>query len=117
MTDINLRENGEIYTDGELVGHVEWNDCTLLDISVEENKQANGIATEAVRQLLQKLREDGCREVNTTTVVSGAMETVLRRNGFEKSVVEEPIGTPARKAEDVDDAPTRERIEWQKALQ
>jgi len=116
MADVSLQKNGEICTDGEIVGYVEWNNCTIRDISVEENKQGNGIATEAIRQLLQKLREDGCREVNTTTVVSGAMETVLRRNGFEKSVVEEPVGTSATKVEDVVDVPTQEKIKWEKTL-
>lgn len=114
--DMELRDNGDIVVDGDVVGYLGWNKNVLVDISVNEEHQEQGVATAAVNLLVERLERAGYDEITTTTVVSGAMETVLARNGFEQVVVEKEPPIPHDVREDVDDLPMVEEVEWRREL-
>lgn len=81
---VELHDNGDITHDGDLVGVLEWQGNTLVDITIDEQHRNQGFATEAVRQFIDRIEQTDHECVETTTVVSSAMESVLRANGFEK---------------------------------
>lgn len=48
-----LKRNGEIYTkNNEIIGHIQWDNNTLVNIWIDEEYRCNGHATEAVRQMI-----------------------------------------------------------------
>ena len=114
--DVRLRDNGDIVLNGDVVGYLGWNENVLVDIGVYEEKQGRGIATAAVRLLVQRLEGAGYDQITTTTVVSGAMETVLSRNGFEQVVVEKEPPVAKSIAENIEEPPKVEEIEWRRQL-
>jgi RimJ/RimL family protein N-acetyltransferase len=91
-TEITL-EDGYIKLNGTIVGHMNWSGNVLLDISVEETYQNNGIATEALSRKVDELLSDSqYTEVRTGAVVSSSMVTVLQKCGFKLITVPDERG-------------------------
>ena len=101
--NVTLKNNRILY-DGEEVGFVEYNTNTLVNIEIKEQHRRKGIATEALRIMLERMQQDGYNKAKTTTVVSVEMENLLRKKlDFSPVFVEEIID------EDTDGEPlTRE---------
>lgn len=110
-----LDEDGEIRVNGEEVGYLGWSENVLVDISVDSEYRENGIATAAVEEMVQRIKNDGYEMITTTTVVNPAMEAVLQKVGFDERVEEVPIYEP----EDIDadiseeDIPVEEKVVWE----
>lgn len=82
MVSVTLDDEGMIHVGHQEVGYLGWYENTIVDIMVEEESQGEGIATEAVGILVDRLGEQGYDTVETNVVLSPAMETVLHRNDF-----------------------------------
>lgn len=114
-SEIRLDETGHIVLDGEIVGYLGWYDNVMVDIHIKSEYRNQGFATEAVSQLVQRLSAEYDVVVVGTTVLKSAMERVLKKNGFTRSVDttslidEEQI--PA-----VENPPTREEVTWSKSI-
>jgi GNAT superfamily N-acetyltransferase len=74
----------DILVDGEMVGYIEGNTGTLLQIDVLEEHQGNGYGTAAVRQFIERARRASVERVETSAVVSPAMESIVVSLGFER---------------------------------
>lgn len=108
----NLTNDGRIMLDGNMIGHVDWNENVIVDIMINKEFRNQGIGTDIVSQLVDMMDNEGYNIVKTTAVVSGSAETVLRKNGFVKSTL--PI-------EDVSDeilkmSEYKEEVRWYKEL-
>jgi GNAT superfamily N-acetyltransferase len=114
-SNIKLEDDGSILLDGQEVGYLGWNENVLVDISVESQYQNQGIATKAVSQMIEKMERKGYMKVKTTTVVSPAMESVLRKVGFESKVEKSPIYDEDELDVDASDVeiPVEEEIVWE----
>jgi|AntDeeMinimDraft_6_1070357.scaffolds.fasta_scaffold03458_4 RimJ/RimL family protein N-acetyltransferase len=82
-----LKRNGEIYTkNNEIIGHIQWDNNTLVNIWIDEEYRCNGHATEAVRQMISYIEEENYNFISTTIVLNNTMETVLEKNGFKPNL-------------------------------
>jgi len=102
-------ENNRIFHEGKEVGILEYNTNTLVNIEVKKQHLRKGIATEALKIMLERMQHNGHEKVKTTTVVSVEMENLLREKlDFSPVIVEEVIG----KTEDGEPL-TREKKQWE----
>lgn len=83
----NLTDDGRIMLDGNMIGHIDWNENVIVDIMVDREFRNQGIGTDVVSQLVDMMDNEGYDVVKTTAVVSPSAETVLRKNGFVKSTL------------------------------
>jgi len=113
---VTVTEKGDILLDGDLIGHISWNENVLVDMAVDENYQSQGIGTIAIQQMVSYIigENPSVETITTTTVVSGAMGTALKRAGFEEHVVEKPIMSTESFSKDVEaeEIPTEEEINY-----
>lgn len=114
-SDILLRDDGSIQLDGEEVGYLGWNENVLVDISVEPKYRCQGIATEAVSQMVEKMKEEGYERITTTSVMSPEMESVLQKVGFESRVEKSPVYDPDELTDEISEAdiPMEEEVVWE----
>lgn len=114
-SNIELEDDGSILFDGQEVGYLGWNENVLVDISVDSRYQNQGIATKAVFQMIERIEKEGYTKIETTTVVSPAMESVLRKVGFESKVKKSPIYDEDNLDVDTSDVeiPVEEEIIWE----
>lgn len=83
MCESEVTDEGYIKLNNEIIGHIETNKNTLLDIEINKNHRRNGHAENAIREWMkEKEGEYDC--LQTTTVVSHEMGKLLRKLGFEK---------------------------------
>lgn len=113
-SDVELHDDGTIWVNNTEVGYLGWNENVLVDISVQKKYRNNGIATAAVRQMVKEMIEQGHCEIKTTTVVSNAMESVLQKVGFTRTVIEEPLYEPDELEVDVslEEIPVETNVVW-----
>lgn len=113
---VDLKENGDILLDGDVVGYLGWNENTLVDMEVQKVHRGRGIGTIAIKQMVEYITENNPEYdiIETTAVLSGAMGTALKRAGFEEEVVEKPLMSVDSLPDDVDseDIATEEEIEY-----
>ena len=106
--NVTLKDNG-IFYQGKEVGVIEYNTNTLVNIEINEQHRRKGIATEALKIMLEQMEQEEYNKVKTTTVVSMEMENLLREKlNFSPVIVEEVIG----ETEDGDSL-TREKKRWE----
>lgn len=113
-SDVELQEDGTIWVNDTEVGYLGWNENVLVDISVQEKYRNNGIATAAVRQMVEEMIEQGHCKIKTTTVVSSEMESVLQKVGFTQTVTEEPMYKPDELDVDIsiEEIPVETNVVW-----
>lgn len=113
-SDVELHEDGTIWVNDTEVGYLGWNENVLVDISVQKKYRNNGIATAAVRQMVEEMIEQGHCKIKTTTVVSSEMESVLQKVGFTQDVLEEPMYKPDEVDADVsiEEIPVETNVVW-----
>lgn len=79
-----LKPNGDIINENnEKVGTLKWNGNTLVDLFIYNNYRNNGYATDAIRQMIGYINDEGYDYIQTTKVVHGGMKYILREKcGF-----------------------------------
>jgi len=105
--NVALKDNG-IFCEGEEVGVLEHNTNTLVNIEIKEQHRRKGIATDALKMMLEQMEHNGYDKVKTTTVVSTEMESLLRELDFSPVIIEKVVG----EAED-GEPQTREKKQWE----
>lgn len=113
-SDVDLHDDGTIWVNDTEVGYLGWSENILVDISVQEKYRNNGIATVAVRQMVEEMIQQGHCQIKTTTVVSNAMESVLQKVGFTRIEIEEPLYRPDELDVDIsiEEIPVKTNVVW-----
>lgn len=113
---VTLTDEGYIELDDETIGYLGWNENVLVDMIIDEPHRGNGIGTVAIEKMVDKmLTEDpSIEKITTTTVLSGAMGSALKKVGFNELVVEEPIMDPDNAPDGVsaDQIPVEDHTEY-----
>ena len=115
IESVELRENGDIVVEGEVVGFLGWSENVLVDIHVDSYIRGQGVATVAITEMVSRVLDSGYSVVETTTVVNPAMERALEKVGFESRVEESLLYDPEKLSDDisVEDIPVEEEVVWE----
>ena len=115
IESVELRENGDIVVEGEVVGFLGWSENVLVDIHVDSYIRGQGVATVAITEMVSRVLDSGYSVVETTTVVNPAMERALEKVGFEPRVEESLLYDPEEVSGDisVEDIPVEEEVVWE----
>lgn len=111
---VTLQDNGTVLHEGTEVGYLGWHENMIVDVFIDEEYRNQGFATEAVSQMVERVRGDYDR-IRVNTVLSPEMETVLKKNGFENKVVNKSV-LDFSDIPSVDKPPQEEEIVWYKNL-
>lgn len=72
-----------IVLEDEIIGKIDCTYETLENMQIDKEYRDNGYGTEALSQYVNLAKENNFRYIRTTPVLSEAMETILRKQGFE----------------------------------
>ena len=111
---VSLENDGTILHEGTEVGYLGWYDNMIVDVFVDKQYRNQGFATEAVSQLVDRVRED-YDALRVNTVLSPQMESVLQKNEFESKVVKKG-DSDFSDIPKIDTPPQQEEIVWFKRL-
>lgn len=78
-------EDGSIYTDGTKIGYYTLSKNTLSDIFIRSEHRMNSIGTECVKNICEKVKDNGYNHIRVIGVISDPMIKVLENNGFSNS--------------------------------
>lgn len=77
----------DILVGGEFAGGISMHGNRLMSISIEEQYRDQGYGKQTITQLIDTLQSE--HDVLTTSaVISPALESILERNGFERTPVD-----------------------------
>lgn len=115
IESVELREDGDIVVDGEVVGFLGWSENVLVDIHVDSYIRGQGVATVVITEMVSRVLDSGYSVVETTTVVNPAMERALEKVGFESRVEESLLYDPEELSGDisVENIPVEEEVVWE----
>lgn len=109
-----LQDNGTIVNEETEVGYIGWCDNIVIDVFVDRKHRNNGYATEAVSQVVERVRKD-YDIISVDTVLTPEMQTVLEKNDFQNKIVTRSTvdfsGIPR-----IDTLPEKEKTVWYKNL-
>lgn len=88
---IILTDDGEILYNEQIIGTASYTTRTIQDVYIEKEFRGQGIGTLVVSEIVAELESSSYNFVRTTTVVSSAMEEVLKKVGFEPETTQEGI--------------------------
>lgn len=112
---IDVDDEGYIFLDNRLAGYIGWQDNIICDVFVDEEYREQGVATEAVSQVVKRLKPEYDR-VKTTTVLNTGMEKVLLKNDFECEVKKSKPDIAFDIPDSIDIPKTKEEIIWYKNI-
>lgn len=112
---IKVDDEGYIFRDNKLVGYIGWHNNTICDVFVDKSHRRQGIATEAVSQVVRRLKPEYNR-VNTTTVLNTAMEKVLLKNNFQCEVKKSEPDIASDISNQTNIPKTEEEVIWYKNI-
>lgn len=73
----------------ELIGYIVSNGCYLTQIELYPEYRGNGYGKAAIEAFIERCRQRGAETIETSTVVSAELETILIDHGFERISPEE----------------------------
>lgn len=114
---VELKDDGTIIYEGKEVGYFGWNENTIIDVHVKKAYRNQGIATECVSILEDRLKGEYNR-IDSTVVLSTAMEKVLQKSNFcceVKEVVPDHVPEDMVKDDSIS-VPMEEEIIWYKEI-
>lgn len=80
-----------ILVDDNKIGEMYCERCRITDIEIERSHRGEGYGKEAVKKWVE-MRESDCDRLDTTPIMSDAMEQILKDLDFKKEEVDRMDG-------------------------